>query len=100
MLFRSRVIPIDEAGLRGPLSRLRHEFGIERISAVGGRMTATSLVDQGLVQDLYLTTSGQDGGEPDTPWYAGRKPPRLERVAAKRGGGPDTGLLFEHLSLI
>jgi len=94
-----RVIPIDDGGLRGPLSRLRHEFGIERISAVGGRMTATSLVDQGLVQDLYLTTSARDGGEPDTPWYAGKTPPRLERVTAKRGTGPDAGVLFEHLRL-
>jgi riboflavin biosynthesis pyrimidine reductase len=93
-----RVIAM-ETGLRAALTRLRSEFGIERISAIGGRKTATSLVDEGLVQDLYLTTSGKDGGEPNTPWYAGEKPPAMTRVTAKHGTGPDTGLLFEHLSL-
>ena len=93
-----RVLPIEPAGLRSALRRLREEHWIEWISAVGGRMTATSLVDDGLVQDLYLTTGIRDGGEPDTPWYAGKKPPRTRRVTAKRGTGADAGILFEHLS--
>jgi riboflavin biosynthesis pyrimidine reductase len=94
-----RVLPIEPAGLRSALRRLRQGHGIERISAVGGRMTATSLVDESLVQDLYLTTSADEGGEPNTPWYAGKHSPRAKRVTAKRGTGADAGVLFEHLSL-
>lgn len=45
-------------------------IGVERISAVGGRGLATELIDAGLVQDLYLTTSPITGGEPGTPWKA------------------------------
>ena len=30
-----------------------------------------SLVDDGLVQDVYLTTSSRAGGVPGTPWYGG-----------------------------
>jgi hypothetical protein len=34
------------------LSRLRIEHGINRISAIGGRRTASSLIDAGVVEDL------------------------------------------------
>ena len=61
--------------LPAAFARLRSTHGIGRISAVGGRVTATSLVDAGLVQDIYLTTSPIDGGEPNTPWYVGKRPP-------------------------
>ena len=44
-------------------------LGIERISGVGGRHLATQLIDAGLVQDVYLTTAPQPGGEPETPMY-------------------------------
>lgn len=95
-----RILPIEPQGLRHALLRLREEHGIERISAVGGRMTATSLVDEGLVQDVYLTTGAHVGGEPNTPWYAGKRPPTMQRLTAKRGTAEDSRVLFEHLSLI
>jgi riboflavin biosynthesis pyrimidine reductase len=71
--------------------------GIERISCIGGRRIATQLIDAGLVQDVYLTTAAQPGGEPGTPMY----PKRLNaRVAVrKRGTGPEAGVVFEHLVL-
>ena len=46
-------------------------MGVQRISAVGGRNLAAELIDAGLVQDLYLTTSPVAGGEPGTPMYLG-----------------------------
>src|SRR5262249_8710322 len=74
----------------GELRRL----GIERVSAVGGRTVAAALIDAGLVQDLYLTTSPRPGGRPDTPLYAGPLHKRL--VVRKRGTADDSGVVFEH----
>lgn len=72
-------------------------MGVQRISAVGGRELATELIDAGLVQDLYLTTSPVTSGEPDTPMY----PRPLERrtVVRKRGTLHEAGVLFEHFLL-
>jgi riboflavin biosynthesis pyrimidine reductase len=72
--------------------------GIETISAVGGRKIATTLIDEGLVRDLYLTTSPIDGGEPGTPFYEGPRPP-MTRVLEKAGLGPEAGVRFEHFRL-
>jgi 5-amino-6-(5-phosphoribosylamino)uracil reductase len=91
------IVPLAPEGLRGALRRLRREHGIDRISCIGGRTTATSLLDNGLVQDICLTTSPKPGGEPDTPWYAGTRAPLLDPIVAKRGSGADRGVLFEHL---
>lgn len=72
-----------------------HRRGLEVISAVGGRRTATALLREGLVSDLYLTISSVAGGEPHTPLYQG---PRLalSRVIAKAGQGIEAGVRFEH----
>ena len=91
------IVPLED-DLRATFKRLHDDHGIGRISAVGGRVTATSLVDAGLVQDVYLTTSPIDGGEPDTPWYVGERKPRLETIVRKREVA-DTPILFEHLAL-
>ena len=77
------------------LRALRHR-GIEVLSCVGGRLTATALLDERLVQDVYLTTSARDGGEPGTPYHAGPTP-ALDRVLLKHGRGPERGVRFEHL---
>ena len=91
------LIPIND-DLPATFARLRHDHGIGRVSAVGGRVTATSLVDAGLVQDIYLTTSPIDGGEPHTPWYVGTRPPRLETIVKKREAA-ETPILFEHRAI-
>jgi riboflavin biosynthesis pyrimidine reductase len=69
-------------------------MGIERVSAVGGRGLATELIDAGLVQDIYLTTSPVTGGEPDTPMYS--RPLDLRTVVRKRGTLHEAGVVFEH----
>jgi riboflavin biosynthesis pyrimidine reductase len=77
--------------------RQLRDRGIARISCIGGRTIARQLIDAGLIQDLYLTTSAKDGGEPGTPLY-----PRLlngDLVVRKRGTGPDDGVIFDHLRL-
>jgi hypothetical protein len=51
-----------------------------------------------VVQDVYLTTSARDGGEPDTPYHEGPAP-ALERVLLKHGRGPERGVRFEHFVL-
>jgi riboflavin biosynthesis pyrimidine reductase len=91
------LLPINN-DLPAAFLRLRRDHGIGRISAVGGRVTATSLVDAGLVQDIYLTTSPIDGGEPNTPWYVGDRPPRLKTIVKKREVA-DAPILFEHLAI-
>ncbi len=92
------VIPARD-DLPATFAMLRRDYGIGRISAVGGRVAATSLVDAGLVQDIYLTTSPIDGGEPDTPWYVGHRPPALETIVRKRESGVDAPIVFEHFAI-
>jgi riboflavin biosynthesis pyrimidine reductase len=82
--------------LPAAFERLR-SHGIERISCIGGRRIAAQLIDAGLVQDVYLTTAAQPGGEPGTPMYP--KPLNARVAVRKRGTGPEAGVVFEHLVL-
>ena len=87
------------SGLAGAIDVLRTKHRIHRISAVGGRATATRLVDEGLVQDIYLTTSSRAGGQPNTPWYAGRQSLTLE-VTTKKSWAADEGTaVLEHIAI-
>lgn len=72
-------------------------FGVERVSAVGGRHLATQLIDAGLVQDVYLTTSPRTGGEPGTPMYP--RPLRARTLVRAHGTELDAGVIFEHLQI-
>ena len=76
---------------------MRHlrKRGIRVISAIGGRRTATALLREGLISDIYLTTSPIEAGEPDTPFYDGPSL-NLTRILLKGGKGPDGGVTFEH----
>ena len=82
--------------LREAFETLR-TFGIERISCVGGRHLATQLIDAGLIQDVYLTTSARTGGEPGTPMYP--RPLEAHTVVRAHGTGADAGVIFEHRQL-
>ena len=88
-----------------PTSRdLVHAFrelrahGIATISCIGGRTLAGQLLDAGLIQDVYLTTSAKEGGEPNTPFYS--KPLDSQVMVRKHGTGRDAGVLFEHKRLM
>jgi riboflavin biosynthesis pyrimidine reductase len=70
--------------------------GLRTISAIGGRRTATALLRDGLISDIYLTTSPIEAGEPNTPFYEG-PPLKLSRVLFKAGQGDEDGVRFEHL---
>jgi riboflavin biosynthesis pyrimidine reductase len=82
---------------------LRHAFeglrasGVAHMSVIGGRKIATQLIDEGLVQDVYLTTSPRAGGEPNTPMYPG--PLEGTVVVRKRGTDGESGVTFEHTTL-
>lgn len=90
------VVINDRSGLRSGMERLRAQLGIRRISAIGGRSAATALIDAGVVQDLYLTTSPINAGTPDTPLYTGNRPPARHLVVRKQSA---TGIVFEHFVL-
>ena len=92
-----RHVPLEAGDLRQAIHRLREEEGIRRISAIGGRSTATHLVDADLCQDLYLTTTSQDGGEPDTPWYSGINAPPSRVITRKEWIDGDSPIRFEHI---
>ena len=81
------------------LEHLRSDHGIRRISVVGGRTVATALLDAGVVQDIYLTTTEKSAGEPGTPLYCGSKAPAFDAVVRKRATDPDAPFLFEHLGV-
>jgi riboflavin biosynthesis pyrimidine reductase len=92
-----RRIPLADAGLTSSLDHLRLEHGIHRISAVGGRSTATRLVDERLARDLYLTTGPCDGGVINTPWYAGAASPTLTVTTRKQWVDAGAHVVFEHV---
>jgi riboflavin biosynthesis pyrimidine reductase len=94
-----KVVPMTGDDLRQPLECLKRAHGIGRISAVGGRTTASALLDQGLVQDICLTTTSREAGEPNTPFYIGRRPPRTTPIVRKRGLDAEYPIVFEHLAV-
>ena len=83
--------------LRRPLEYLNRVHGIRRISAVGGRTTASALLDEGLVQDICLTTTERPAGQPNTPFYVGSRSPRMTPIVRKRGLDRQYPIVFEHL---
>ena len=91
-----RLIPTNGVDLRPAFECLRGEEGIQRVSAIGGRFTATQLVDAGLIQDIYLTTTSLEGGEFGTPWYAGAAPPGLTAITSKQWDENGSSVVFEH----
>jgi 5-amino-6-(5-phosphoribosylamino)uracil reductase len=92
------VIDAGEPLSLAPALRELRGRGVEYISAIGGRRTATALIDEGLVQDVYLTTAPKSGGQPNTPFYEGA-PLSLHPVLEKHGRGSETGVRFEHFLL-
>jgi len=90
-------IPLAGARLTSAIDRLRCEHGIQRISAVGGRSTATRLVDDGLAEDLYLTTGPCAGGAINTPWYVGAMWPTLTVTTRKQWVDAGARVVFEHI---
>jgi riboflavin biosynthesis pyrimidine reductase len=94
-----KLISYGDQDVVPALEHLRANHGIRRISVVGGRTVATALLDAGVVQDIYLTTTEKIAGAPGTPPYAGSKPPTLDAVVRKRGTDPDAPFLFEHLGV-
>jgi cation diffusion facilitator family transporter len=85
--------PGDLAGAFAELQRMN----IARISAIGGRTMAHALLTAGLIQDAYLTTSPVEGGEPNTAIDWGSTERTI--VLRKCGTGPETGVIFEHLTV-
>jgi riboflavin biosynthesis pyrimidine reductase len=73
------------------------QLDVNRISCIGGRTLAEPLIDAGLVQDLYLTTSAISAGEPGTPFYS--KAIEVHEIVRKRGTGRDSGVVFQHLAI-
>jgi riboflavin biosynthesis pyrimidine reductase len=94
-----QLVPLSGPNLRPALEHLRGACGIRRISAVGGRTTASALIDEGVVQDLTLTTSARVGGEPGTPYYEGTSFPSLNPIVRKRGTDPEYPIVVEQLAL-
>ena len=96
---RKPWIEVIDAGEPVSFERaFRHLYsrGIEVMSCVGGRHTATALLNEKLVSDIYLTTSAREGGESNTPYYQG-SPLSLDRIVLKNGREQERGVTFEHL---
>jgi riboflavin biosynthesis pyrimidine reductase len=87
------VVMERRENLRRAFTELR-AMGIRTVSCVGGRTLAGQLLDAGLVQDLYLTTSAREGGEPNTPLSPRAFAARV--IARKEGTSRDDGVTFEH----
>jgi riboflavin biosynthesis pyrimidine reductase len=85
-----------ESDVIAGLKTLRAEHGIARVSSIGGRTLTTQLLEAGVIQDIYLTTSPKPGGEPDTPFYTGARPLEKTLVVRKSGRDEEAGVVFEH----
>ena len=70
---------------------------IDRISCIGGRTLATTLLDLGLIDDVYLTTGPGPAGDPGTPLYTG--PLAGSVIVRKHGTAEESGVVFEHTHL-
>jgi 5-amino-6-(5-phosphoribosylamino)uracil reductase len=90
------IVMDDPHDLPAAFERLR-SLSVDTISCIGGRTLAAGLIDAGLVQDVYLTTSPIDAGEPKTPIYPRPLPGRV--VLRKEGSGPEAGVIFDHVLL-
>jgi len=95
----AELIPMHGGDLRTPLTYLRQKRGISRISCIGGRTTASALLDSGVVQDVCLTTTARSAGEPGTPLYVGTKKPILELMVRKHADDQEYPITFEHLAV-
>lgn len=90
----STVVMPTANDLREGFRALR-QMGIARVSAIGGRTLAASLINASLVDDLYLTTSAISAGQAGTPLYPGRL--EGDVIVRKHGTGADQGAIFEHM---
>jgi riboflavin biosynthesis pyrimidine reductase len=86
----------ERLDLKKGLEILRRDFGVDTLSVIGGRTLTSALINEGLVQDLYLTTSAKAGGQPNTPYYVGKKEFSKRLVLRKEGRKQESGVIFEH----
>jgi riboflavin biosynthesis pyrimidine reductase len=85
----------DPLDLRLALTQLRAR-GIAVVSAVGGRRLSTTLLDAGLVTDLYITVREPASSASALAFYHG--PPLVRRrLLSKAGRGAEGAVRFEHL---
>lgn len=82
--------------MRAALRALKAQ-GIDTVSAIGGRTTARAMLREGVIQDLYLTTSPKSAGEPNTPLL--EEPLDAPAVVIKEGSDVETGVRFVHYAL-
>jgi riboflavin biosynthesis pyrimidine reductase len=90
------VIPVEHEDVRASIARLSGH-GIRRISAIGGAAAASALIDAGVVQDLYLTTSVTAAGRQGTPFYTGHRQIQWRLIVRKRSAADVVPpIVFEH----
>jgi riboflavin biosynthesis pyrimidine reductase len=71
--------------------------GVETISAIGGRTTARAMLREGVIDDVYLTTSPKSAGQPNTPLL--HAPLNGVAVVVKEGSAAEAGIRFVHYAL-
>lgn len=90
------IVMSDANDLPNAFRQLR-DLGVSRLSCIGGRTLAQPLLDAGLIQDMYLTTSPISAGAPMTPFYSQPLAGRI--IVRKHGTGADHGVTFDHIAL-
>lgn len=84
---------VTQVGCASILACVRSNQTLRQTKRVSPKPLSTR---EGLVSDLYLTTSPISAGTPGTPFYEG-PPVETDVVVEKRGRGREAGVRFQHL---
>ena len=90
------VLMQDRKDIRRAFEQLP-ALGVRRVSCIGGRHLARSLLEASLVDEVYLTTAPRRGGEPNTPLPPAASSGRL--IVRKCGTLAETGVAFDHFAI-
>jgi riboflavin biosynthesis pyrimidine reductase len=93
-------IQVIDAGQPLSMRTALHELkarGVDTVSVIGGRTTARAMLREGVIHDVYLSTSPKSAGQPNTPLL--QEPLNGVAIVVKEGSGCETGVRFVHYAL-
>ncbi len=85
--------------LKEGMKILKQNYGVNLASCIGGHTLAKSMLDDGVIDDIYLTQTQSFGAVPNTPFHPDRNRFLRNVVVGKKGTGEEEGVRFLHLKV-